>query len=172
MEIGGPYATLINNSILITAVASDPEGRPLTYEWDLDGDGIFEWTPEASLYRFDDVDSTGIYPIAVQVTDIGGLTAVDSTVVVVYDPNGPFVTGGGWINAPDGKGEFSFSAKYVKRNPYPVGEVSYVVESSGLTFTSTSFNWLVVAGRYSLGARHGHLQRHGWLYIPTQHGGW
>jgi hypothetical protein len=55
-----------------------------------------------------------------------------------------FITGGGWINAPDGKGEFSFDAKYVKNNPLPVGAASYMVESSGLYFISTGFDWLAV----------------------------
>ena len=81
-------------------------------------------------------------------TDIGGLTVVDTTIVAVYDMAGDFVTGGGWINAPDGKGEFSFDAKY-RRDPYPIATVSYLVESSGLYFTGTNYDWLVVDGRYS-----------------------
>lgn len=56
-----------------------------------------------------------------------------------------FITGGGWIDTPDGKGEFGFSAKYVSNNPYPVGEVSYLIGKAGLSFTSTSYDWLVVS---------------------------
>jgi predicted extracellular nuclease len=146
VDAGGPYVTSVNTGVSVSAIGYDLDGRMLTYAWDLDNNGSFE-TPGQSVTFVSAV--TGIFPIAVQVTDSGGLTAVDQSVVIVYDRNGDFVTGGGWINAPDGKGEFSFSAKYVKRNPYPVGEFSYAVASSGLTFTSTSFNWLVVAGRYS-----------------------
>ena len=89
-------------------------------------------------------------------TDIGGLTAVDEAVVAVYNPNDGFVTGGGWISSPSGaylsdplmtgKGEFSFDAKYVKNNPFPVGTTSYKIESAGLYFTATGFDWLVVDG--------------------------
>jgi predicted extracellular nuclease len=146
VDAGGPYVTSVNASILVNAVGYDPEGTALTYTWDLNNDGIFE-TPGQSVAFVSAM--TGIFPIAVQVTDIGGLTAVDTAVVAVYDPNGLFVNGGGWIDTALGKAEFSFDAKYVKRNPYPVATVSYVIESAGLTFTGSSYDWLVVAGRYS-----------------------
>ena len=146
VEAGGPYATSIYSAVLVSAVGYDPEGEELTYAWDLDNDGIFE-TPGFEAW-FTAAGDAGIFPISVQVTDIGGLTAVDTTIVAVYDIGGDFVTGGGWINAPDGKGEFSFDAKY-RRNPYPIATFSYLVESSGLYFTGTGYDWLVVDGRYS-----------------------
>jgi predicted extracellular nuclease len=61
-------------------------------------------------------------------------------------PSQQFITGGGWIEVPEGKGEFSFDAKYVKEYPYPVGAVSYVISKADLYFTSTSFDWLVLGG--------------------------
>jgi len=60
-------------------------------------------------------------------------------------PTSQFITGGGWIEVPIGKGEFSFDAKYVNNNPYPVGTVSYLIGKAGLYFTSTTFDWLVVS---------------------------
>jgi uncharacterized protein len=59
-------------------------------------------------------------------------------------PPSRFITGGGWIEVLDGKGEFAFSAKYVPNNPYPVGAVSYMIGKARLSFTSTSYDWLVV----------------------------
>jgi uncharacterized protein len=56
-----------------------------------------------------------------------------------------FITGGGWMNTLDGKGEFGFSARYVPNNPYPVGGVSYLISKARLDFTSTSYDWLVVS---------------------------
>ena len=119
------------------------KARIWLYTWDLDNDGYFETEGQEAWFQAG--AETGIYPIAVQVTDIGGLTAVDTTIVAVYDMAGDFVTGGGWINAPDGKGEFSFDAKY-RRNPYPIATFSYLVESSGPYFTGTGYDWLVVDG--------------------------
>jgi hypothetical protein len=147
VEVNGPYLTMVNTPVMLSAVGFDPEGAPLAYAWDFDNDGIFDDASGADAWFTSAV--TGIFPVAVQVTDIGGLTAVDSTFVIVYDPNGKFITGGGWISAPEGKGEFSFDAKYVKKNPLPVAAVSYMVADAGLYFTGTSYDWLVVAGRYS-----------------------
>jgi hypothetical protein len=101
----------------------------------------------------------GIFPVQVMVTDLGGLTASDQTYVAVFDRNNGFVTGGGWIDSPigaytldpalTGKAEFSFDAKYVKKNAYPVAALSWMIDSAGLYFTGSSFDWLVVDGRYA-----------------------
>ncbi len=147
VDAGGPYNAKVNEGVWVSAVGFDPEGKPLAYAWDLDNDGIFETAGQTAW--FPPAAKTGIYPIAVQVTDIGGLTAVDQTVVAVYDPAGKFVTGGGWISTPLGKGEFSFDAKYVKKNPSPVAMLTYLIEKIGFYFTGTSYDWLVVDGRYS-----------------------
>jgi hypothetical protein len=57
--------------------------------------------------------------------------SADFKYIVVYDPNGGFVTGGGWINSPPGaypadpvltgKANFGFVAKYVKGAQVPTG---------------------------------------------------
>jgi hypothetical protein len=144
VDAGGPYATNINSSVQVSALGSDPEGKTLSYAWDLDNDGVFETPGQAVTYYAG--DHTGIFPIAVQVTDIGGLTVVDQAVVAVYNTRNGFGTGSGWISAPEGKAEFSFDAKYVKKNPYPVAAVAFMIEKAGLYFTGTGYEWLVVDG--------------------------
>ncbi|MEZ4456908.1 MAG: hypothetical protein R2882_10220 [Gemmatimonadales bacterium] len=48
-------------------------------------------------------DTPGVYTIAVTVADpLGETSATDSVMIVVYDPSGGFVTGGGWIDAAAG----------------------------------------------------------------------
>ena len=99
----------------------------------------------------------GIYTVSVTVKDAYGNS--DSAVyefVVVYDPNGGFVTGGGWINSPagaykadpalTGKATFGFVAKYHKGASVPVGNTEFQFKAGDLTFKSTSYQWLVVAG--------------------------
>ena len=43
VNAGGPYATFDDTPIVLTATATDPAGMAdsLTYQWDLDGDGIY-----------------------------------------------------------------------------------------------------------------------------------
>jgi hypothetical protein len=41
VSAGGPYVFLEGNGLSVKATATDPEGQPLTYTWDLNGDGIF-----------------------------------------------------------------------------------------------------------------------------------
>jgi hypothetical protein len=76
--------------------------------------------------------------------------------VVVYDPNGGFVTGGGWIISPagayapapsaTGRAHFGFVSKYQKGATVPTGKTDFEFKAVGLEFASTSYEWLVVAG--------------------------
>ncbi|MBP6179907.1 MAG: hypothetical protein KA480_16415, partial [Anaerolineales bacterium] len=75
--------------------------------------------------------------------------------VVVYDPNGGFVTGGGWINSPAGaylddptavgKGKFGFVAKYVK-NGVLKSEAEFELEANDFHFHSDNAQWLTLNG--------------------------
>lgn len=98
----------------------------------------------------------GVYTIAVTVTDPLGASATDSVMIVVYDPNGGFVTGGGWINAApgsytpnpalSGKSTFGLVAKYKKGASTPDGNTEFQFHAAGMNFHATSYDWLVVAG--------------------------
>jgi hypothetical protein len=99
----------------------------------------------------------GVYSVVATVTDKFGETseAVTYKYVVVYDPNGGFVTGGGWINSPlgalvgstlTGKATFGFVSKYKKGQSTPDGDTEFQFQAAGLNFKSTSYEWLVIAG--------------------------
>jgi hypothetical protein len=89
--------------------------------------------------------ATGVYDVLVTVTDDdGGSASGDFQYVVVYNPNGGFATGSGWISQPGGKATFNFSSKYQKNVLLPQGSTSFQV--GGFTFTSTASEWLVVSG--------------------------
>jgi hypothetical protein len=76
--------------------------------------------------------------------------------LVVYNPEGGFVTGGGWIDSPvnvdykymqvGGKATFGFVSKYKKGAEVPEGNTEFQFKASDLNFHSTSYNWLVVTG--------------------------
>jgi phosphonate transport system substrate-binding protein len=77
--------------------------------------------------------------------------------VVAFEPSAGFVTGGGWINSPEGayvpdpsltgKATFGFVAKYNKKTQDPEGNTEFQFHTADLNFKSTSYQWLVVAGR-------------------------
>jgi PKD repeat protein len=100
----------------------------------------------------------GVYLINLTITDNRGLSDYKEakSYIVVYDPNGGFVTGGGWIISPagafikdpamTGKATFGFVSKYVKGKTLPTGDTEFQFQTAKLNFKSTSYDWLVVAG--------------------------
>ena len=105
----------------------------------------------------------GVYQIKLVATDeCGNSTTASLTpegfewTIIVYDPNGGFVTGGGWINSPEGayrpdvtltgKANFGFVSKYQKGARGPTGETEFQFKAGNLNFHSSAYEWLVVAG--------------------------
>ncbi|WP_440956237.1 PKD domain-containing protein [Methanosarcina sp. Mfa9] len=101
--------------------------------------------------------SAGIYQINLTVTDddLGSNYSV-SNYVVIYDPEGGFVTGGGWINSPEeayapdptlvGTANFGFVSKYKKGATVPIGVTQFNFQVADLNFHSDEYDWLVIAG--------------------------
>jgi uncharacterized protein len=80
-DAGGPYVVAEGSSVTLTASGSDPEGGPVTYAWDLDGNGTFE-TPGQSV-SFLGVDGPASPTVQVRVTDNGGLSTIAQATVSV-----------------------------------------------------------------------------------------
>jgi PKD repeat protein len=129
-----------------------------TFDW---GDGEISTVPIVpgdSLVSDSHIYSTpGVY--SVTLTVVYGSVEVDSMVfryVVVYSPDGGFITGGGWFTSSEGafpanpsltgKATFGFVAKYKKGTAIPTGTTTFTLHVAGLTFHSTEYDWLVVAG--------------------------
>ena len=102
--------------------------------------------------------AAGIYTVSVTVTDAAGESDTETATdfVVVYDPSAGFVTGGGWIDSPEGayvpeptltgRASFGFVAKYKKGRSTPDGNTQFQFNAAGLSFYSTAYDWLVIAG--------------------------
>jgi hypothetical protein len=104
----------------------------------------------------------GIYLTRLTLSDGCGGTAKADTVeelqafVVVFDPNGGFVTGGGWINSLPGaypaspgltgKGSFGFVSAYQNGAALPTGQTEFQFRVANLNFHSIEYQWLVIAG--------------------------
>jgi len=132
----------------------------------------------------------GMYTLKVRVTDNqGGAGEATYQFIIVYDPNGGFVTGGGWIVSPagacrltpacqtaTGKANFSFNAKYLPRAATPSGAAQFDFKAGGLDFRATGYAWLVVNGQTARFTGEGTLNgrgRYGFLFsvVDGQPGG-
>jgi hypothetical protein len=76
--------------------------------------------------------------------------------IVIYNPEGGFVTGAGWIESPEGaytpnpnatgKARFGFVSKYQSGTTKPTGKTEFRFKATDLYFHSEDYDWLVVAG--------------------------
>jgi hypothetical protein len=147
---GGPYLVAVSQQVAFDGSgSSDPDGDSLTESWSANGG-----TVTGNIYTASSVP--GIYDVQLIVNDGQVDSQPDTTIVVVYDPSGGFVTGGGWIDSPagaykadeslSGKATFGFVAKYKKGATVPDGNTEFQFKAGDLNFKSTSYEWLVVAG--------------------------
>jgi hypothetical protein len=99
----------------------------------------------------------GVYTVGVEVTDKDtGKASRTHEFVVIYDPTGGFVTGGGWINSPvnaylanpslAGRANFGFVSKYQKGTTVPTGQTDFQFQVGNLNFHSSVYEWLVISG--------------------------
>jgi hypothetical protein len=163
----------LGSSITITTSFTDPGGGAdnpysIVVNWGKDPVTGLPLTPTSitmsapgSISQNHTYAAAGIYTITVTVTDKNGGVGSSTTTnyVVIYDPSGGFVTGGGWINSPAGaclltsacvgavgKANFGFVSKYQKGANVPTGNTEFQFHDGNLNFNSTAYEWLVIAG--------------------------
>jgi hypothetical protein len=139
--------------------AGIPDTHTATWNWGYDSSAgtVNQGAGGGSVLDHHTYNEPGVYIIELTVTDDDG--ASDSTIfqyVVVYDPDGSFVTGGGTIYSPagaylgdptlTGMANFGFVSKYKKGASVPIGHTEFQFHAAGLDFKSSDYEWLVVAG--------------------------
>jgi hypothetical protein len=151
--------TPIQTAVPITinySTAGNPNTHQVTMNW---GDGSSTaLTPTVSgIVNSSHVyTAAGVYTIVVTLNDgVHSPVQATSQYVVVYDPNGGFVTGGGWINSPvgaytpnpslTGKATFGFVSKYQKGASVPSGQTQFQFQMANFNFQSTAYQWLVIS---------------------------
>lgn len=104
----------------------------------------------------------GLYSIALSTADDNGgsATQVLNHYVIIYDPEGSFVTGGDWFNSPEGaytsdpslsgKANFGFASKDKKGASAPTESTEFQFKTVDLNFHSSSYDWLIIAGHRAL----------------------
>ncbi len=153
----------VNTAINAGADFTDPGALDThTAAWDW-GDGtttgtVTQGAGSGSVNDSHGYSVPGVYTVKLTVTDDDSALSNESVYqyVVVYDPSGGFVTGGGWFDSPagaytadpslTGKANFGFVAKYKKGANVPDGNTQFQFQAGDLNFHSTSYEWLVVAG--------------------------
>lgn len=160
-QILGPIApTQINAAVTLSAGFTDSNLTAATWNWG-DGSTSAGTIGGGSVTGSHAFTSAGVYTVILTITDVCGETAEGTfRYVVVYDPNGGFVTGGGWFYSPTGaymsnpaltgKANFGFVSKYQKGSTVPQGNTDFQFQAGDLKFKSTSYDWLVIAGHKAM----------------------
>ncbi|MDF2157820.1 HYR domain-containing protein [Algoriphagus sp. CAU 1675] len=147
----------VNSSI---SVLAEVTGEVVTAKWIWDdGEETVLSSPFTDYSASHIYTTPGVYQISLVLTDECGNETVGYTdLAVIFDPNGGFVTGGGWIWSPkgsmpsdyeaEGRANFGFVAKYRKGSNKVDGHTEFQFKNGDLTFNSTSHEdmSLVVAG--------------------------
>ena len=164
-SITGPSSPMpLGNGIELTVEFSDNDTSQVhacIFAW---GDGTSEnlsiTAGTSTATKSHTYTSPGVYSIAVTLSDSCSSVSGKFEYAVIYDPNGGFVTGGGWITSPagavypgnaqfastQGKANFGFVAKYQKGANVPAGQTEFQFKAGNLNFHSLAYQWLVVAG--------------------------
>jgi len=163
---GSIYA--VGTPVNFTGTFTDAGGGTHTATWKFDTTTVAGTIVEPSgstpgsankTYSF---TTAGVYMVTLTVNDSCGGSDTETTIgtdpamVVVYDPDAGFVTGGGWINSPagayaptptlTGKANFGFVSKYKRGQSAPTGETEFQFQVANFNFHSVAYDWLVVAG--------------------------
>lgn len=153
----------LGTQVTASAVFSDPDtGETFTIEWYW---GDYNSSPgtvdfnngTGTLSDTHTYSEPGVYSINVYVRDSKDEIAFSFyDYIVVYDPDGGFVTGGGWISSPQGayqpdpslsgKASFGFVSKYQKGANIPTGNTEFNFKTANLNFKSKSLDWMIIAG--------------------------
>jgi hypothetical protein len=160
-------AIVLNGSFTLTGVAGDYSAY-----WTFSSATLEPYSIWATINGTDITDSVqftepGVYLIQLTVMDPSEVGATTKTVnddlpayVVIYDPEGGFVTGGGWIWSPPGafhpgleefagvtgRASFGFVSRYKKGASVPTGNTEFQFQAGNLNFKSSLYEWLVVSG--------------------------
>ncbi|MEO6447471.1 MAG: hypothetical protein ABIP66_20130, partial [Gemmatimonadaceae bacterium] len=161
-----PAPAPINTPINVTATISDlTTGNSPLLSWTWSRDGVVQATTnfvtsavtQAVSFTVPADVAADLDEVCVWGTDVYGNVGAPSCVLAVwFDPNAGFVTGGGWINSPagaysadptlTGRANFGFVSKYQKGKSIPTGNTQFQFQAGNLHFSSTAYEWLVVAG--------------------------
>jgi len=158
----------INTPVNFAGTFWDLPGKRHTAQWVFDGltttsgtvvepSGLTSGTVRGT-YTF---TTPGVYAVTMKVIDNTGVTSSVATagdleaIVVIYDPNGGYTIGGGWVPAAagsypadpslSGKLSFGFNSKYTNATN-PKGETQIQFALGNLDFNALNYDYLAISG--------------------------
>ncbi len=72
-------------TVQFSGAGTDDDGTIIKYEWDFDGDGVYEWSSEENGITTFLFNNEGTYTATLRVTDNDGKTGIDSITITVSD---------------------------------------------------------------------------------------
>lgn len=168
-----PNPVAINTNFTVSAKFTDALSKVAKAEYSLGGtagpwvslnaaDGSYDSGTETATITLNKPNAD-VLDVCVRGTDqanntnqVSGTNPIQCIFLAIYDPSAGFVTGGGWIISPTGaytpdpsltgKATFGFVSKYLKGANVPTGNTEFQFHAGGMNFSSTAYEWLVVAG--------------------------
>lgn len=164
-----PLVTDLTSATEPVDIDSQPVSATATFADADDGDmhtAVFDWGDgNSSAGTVDQAANSasgshtyadpGVYTVSVTVADgYGAEASATYEYVVVYDPNGGYVTGAGRIDSPagaytpdplwTGEAKFGMISRYNRGKTVPDGNAQFQITAQGFNFESTSLEWLVI----------------------------
>jgi hypothetical protein len=135
-------------SVAATFADASPGPHTATIAWGDDTTSPASLTQDAggsgALSGSHTYAAAGIYRVVVTLTNqAGAAVSKPFQYVIVFDPHGGFVTGGGTFASPE-KTPFAFNVRYGSNGSRPAGSVKF------LDFDSTAIDWLVITSQRAL----------------------
>ncbi|RLD22966.1 MAG: hypothetical protein DRI71_06545 [Bacteroidetes bacterium] len=169
---------VLNEEINVSAVYKDVNLASATWEWS-DGTTSAGIISAGNITGSHTYTEPGVFTVSLLIKDVCGQTGQGSfDYIVIVDPDGAFVTGGGYLNSPkgayigdesiSGKAHFAFVAKYKKAKKHkkdkdhkgyigdkdyssmPHGVTVFYLKEAKLKFKSKSVDWLMVNGNVAM----------------------
>lgn len=162
----GDTLVQVNMTAILAALLVDEAGRPIP------GAEIYFQAGDQTCAAYAGTDGSascavaistaGVYPVTAQFAgDALHRGSGTSAVLVVYNPEGGFVTGGGWLlpdgaddmlpgGSPYGKTNFGFIARYRDDTTIPHGNVELQYHNGNINLKSVALEWLVLNGNWAV----------------------
>ncbi|MFP4474496.1 MAG: PKD domain-containing protein [Desulfatibacillaceae bacterium] len=84
-----PTSATAPATVFLNGNGTDPDGSIVLYEWDYDGDGLFDWFSETTADTYYTYSEPGTYTTNIRVTDNDGLSDMAHKIVTIGDAQLP-----------------------------------------------------------------------------------